>query len=144
MKSLFIFALLFSWAYNFQSVSSQCSYFSYRESKEQTNLNKCTWFKEDSCCRASELDDIFLSSDFWRERYLIEEHALEEKQSSFKLSSAACRNNIYALSCYVCSPNQATFYKVNRLTIGPFTTTLFCYLGWKSNVVFRKGYWLGM
>ena len=69
-----------------------CSFFQNRAPTPQPNLKNCTWYKERSCCLQQEIDATFATM-----KPLIG-------------SSSECQRYINYLMCYICAPNQNTFY----------------------------------
>ena len=76
-----------------------CSFFANRAPKIQLGLRNCTWFKENSCCAQKEIDAIF------------------GKVKPLRGASPACQRYTNYLMCYICAPNQNTFYMLERLTV---------------------------
>ena len=77
-----------------------CPYFKNRAPSPQTNLENCTWYKENSCCMNHELNSIFTTVS-----------------TPLRNASEACRLHINYLMCFICAPNQETFYQRERLTV---------------------------
>lgn len=76
-----------------------CSFFANRAPNIQLDLKNCTWFKENSCCRQREIDAIF------------------SRVKPLRGASPACQRYTNYLMCYVCAPNQNTFYRMESLTV---------------------------
>ncbi|KAK0049119.1 hedgehog-interacting protein [Biomphalaria pfeifferi] len=76
-----------------------CSFFANRAPQIQLNLKNCTWFKENSCCRQEEIDAIF------------------PRVKPLRGASLECQKYTNYLMCYVCAPNQNTFYFLESLTV---------------------------
>ncbi|EDO46522.1 predicted protein [Nematostella vectensis] len=80
--------------------ASQCTYYgSGRVPEEAYSLSNCTWFRERSCCRHTEVTSVFKGM-----------MALNE-------ASQDCRNHMNYLMCYFCSPEQERWYKNSRLHV---------------------------
>ena len=82
------------------AVDHYCPYFKNRAPSPQSNLENCTWFRDNSCCLNHELNEIFLTITT----------PLED-------GSEECLKHTNYLMCYVCAPNQDTFYEDERLTV---------------------------
>ena len=80
--------------------SHYCPYFKNRAPSPQSNLGNCTWYKENSCCLNHELNEI-----------------LSTFRTPFEATTEECRKHTNYLMCYVCAPNQETFYENERLTV---------------------------
>ncbi|CAG5127947.1 unnamed protein product [Candidula unifasciata] len=76
-----------------------CPFFANRAPNIQLGLKNCTWFRENSCCRQQEIDAIF------------------SRVKPLRGASPACQRYTNYLMCYVCAPNQNTFYRVESLTV---------------------------
>lgn len=76
-----------------------CSFFQNRAPEIQLGLKNCTWFKENSCCRQKEIDAIF------------------GRVKPLRGASPACQRFTNYLMCYICAPNQNTFYMRESLTV---------------------------
>ena len=76
-----------------------CSFFNNREPKPQANLRNCTWFRKNSCCVQEEIDGTFA------------------RVKALPGSSPACQKYTNYLLCYICAPNQYTFYSKGYLTV---------------------------
>lgn len=79
--------------------NNYCPYFKNRAPSPQRNLNNCTWYKDDACCLQEELDIIL--------------NGIQPLVGA----SQECQRHTNYLMCYVCAPNQDTFYKDERLTV---------------------------
>ena len=82
------------------AVKHYCPYFKNRAPSPQRNLENCTWFRENSCCLNHELNEI-----------------LSTITTPLKAASEECSKHTAYLMCYVCAPNQDTFYEEERLTV---------------------------
>jgi hypothetical protein len=82
------------------TVNHYCPYFKNRAPSPQNNLENCTWFRENSCCLNHELSEIFSTIT-----------------TPLKEASEDCSKHTRYLMCYVCAPNQDTFYEKERLTV---------------------------
>ena len=76
-----------------------CPYFKNRAPSPQFNLKNCTWYKESACCLRKELDMILSGVQ------------------PLVGASQECQRQTNYLMCYVCAPDQNTFYKDERLTV---------------------------
>ena len=76
-----------------------CSFFSNRAPSPQPGLKNCTWFKSNSCCLQEEI-----SATFGRVKPL-------------PGADKNCQNFLNYLMCYICAPDQNTFYLRERLTV---------------------------
>lgn len=76
-----------------------CSFFNNRAPQAQPGLKNCTWFKGNSCCQQQEIE-----ATFGVVKPLIG-------------ASVQCQRFINYLMCYICAPNQNTFYQKERLTV---------------------------
>lgn len=76
-----------------------CPYFQNRAPSPQPSLLNCTWYKKNACCLNEELDIIF--------------------SNLFPMAGAddKCLEALNYLYCYVCSPEQSSFFTRNRLTV---------------------------
>lgn len=106
IRSVFPLAFVFSLVYATSDVTvmikpklQYCSFFANRSPKIQLNLKNCTWFKENSCCRQEEIDAIF------------------SRVKPLRGSSPACQRYTNYLMCYVCAPNQNSFYMQESLAV---------------------------
>ncbi|KXJ19807.1 uncharacterized protein LOC110251577 [Exaiptasia diaphana] len=78
----------------------QCTYFGAgRTPKEAYSLSNCTWYKEQSCCRHTEVTSVFSA------------------MMPLETSSKKCHNLMNYLMCYFCSPEQEFWYRSDRLHI---------------------------
>lgn len=82
------------------AVKHYCPYFKNRAPSPQSNLENCTWFRENSCCLNHELSAIF-----------------SVISTPLQGASQQCTKHTNFLMCYVCAPNQETFYEDERLTV---------------------------
>lgn len=76
-----------------------CSFFNNRAPQAQPGLKNCTWFKDNSCCQQQEIEATF------------------GVVKPLKGASVQCQRFINYLMCYICAPNQNTFYQKERLTV---------------------------
>ncbi len=79
--------------------TDHCSFFNNRAPKAQPGLKNCTWYQNNSCCLKQEI-----AATFGRVKPL-------------KGASQHCQKYINYLMCYICAPNQNTFYSKERLTV---------------------------
>ena len=77
-----------------------CPYFKNRAPSPQVNLENCTWYKDNSCCLNHEIKSIFSTVP-----------------TTLMAANEACRKYTNYLMCYVCAPNQETFYHDETLTV---------------------------
>lgn len=76
-----------------------CSFFNNRAPKPQSNLFNCTWFRVNSCCVQEEIDETF------------------GQVKTLPGASPACQKYTNYLMCYICHPEQNTFYLQGYLTV---------------------------
>ncbi|KAJ7362049.1 hypothetical protein OS493_013137 [Desmophyllum pertusum] len=81
------------------TTENYCPYFKNRAPAPQPSLKNCTWYKENACCLQTELDLIF-------------PQVLPPLGASDR-----CLRYTNFLMCYVCAPDQNSFYKSERLTV---------------------------
>lgn len=70
-----------------------CPYFNNRGPSRQENLKNCTWYKENSCCVNSELEFAF------------------SQLTPIPGASEKCTRYLNYLYCYICAPDQNTFFE---------------------------------
>lgn len=70
-----------------------------RTPKEAYSLSNCTWFKEQSCCRHTEVTSVF------------------QAMMPLETSNKKCYDLMNYLMCYFCSPDQEQWYKSNRVHV---------------------------
>ncbi|KXJ28614.1 hypothetical protein AC249_AIPGENE17462 [Exaiptasia diaphana] len=80
------------------SMKNYCPYFKNRGPSKQ-DLTNCTWFKENSCCMNSELGHVFSSL------------------KPIPSASKECIHYLNYLYCYICAPDQNTFFKRSTLYV---------------------------
>ena len=76
-----------------------CPFFNNRAPTAQPGLKNCTWYKENSCCMQKEIEETF------------------GKVKPLKGASKSCQSYVNYLMCYICAPDQNTFYHNERLTV---------------------------
>ena len=76
-----------------------CPYFGNRAPKPQSNLRNCTWYKDNSCCYDEEIAFAF------------------GQLSSIPNAEAKCVTQLNYLYCYICAPDQNTFFFQSTLTV---------------------------
>ena len=76
-----------------------CPYFQNRKPERQDNLKNCTWYKENACCSAAELHFSF------------------RQLTTLPGASDECQRHLNYLYCYICAPNQNSFFYSNTLTV---------------------------
>ena len=82
------------------AVKHYCPYFKNRAPSPQSNLKNCAWFRNNSCCLNHELNEIFSSIT-----------------TPLQDATDECAKHTGYLMCYVCAPNQETFYEDETLTV---------------------------
>ena len=70
-----------------------------RTPKEAYSLSNCTWYKEQSCCRHTEVTSVF------------------KAMMPLETSNSKCYNLMNYLMCYFCSPEQEYWFRSQRLHI---------------------------
>lgn len=70
-----------------------------RTPKEAYSLSNCTWYKEQSCCRHTEVTSVFNS------------------MMPLETTNEKCYNLMNYLMCFFCSPEQEFWYHSDRLHI---------------------------
>ena len=98
--SIIIFYILAVLSTVVNAVNHYCPYFKNRAPSPQSNLENCTWFRDNSCCLNHELNEIFSAIT-----------------TPLNAASEECSKHTSYLMCYVCAPNQETFYEDERLTV---------------------------
>ena len=76
-----------------------CPYFNNRGPSRQDNLRNCSWYKDNSCCYDEEIDFAF------------------RQLTPLSGASQDCSRYLNYLYCYICAPNQNTFFKEFTLTV---------------------------
>ena len=76
-----------------------CPYFQNRAPSPQPSLDNCTWYKEKACCLNEELAIIF------------------SNLLPMAGADAKCLKALNHLYCYVCSPEQSSFFTRDMLTV---------------------------
>lgn len=76
-----------------------CPYFKNRGPSKQGHLKNCSWYKENSCCHDEEIDFAF------------------RQLTPLVGASENCSQYLNYLYCYICAPNQNTFFKDFTLTV---------------------------
>ncbi|CAH3020471.1 unnamed protein product [Porites evermanni] len=76
-----------------------CPYFKNRGPSRQENLGNCSWYKESSCCYDEEIEFAF------------------RQLTPLIGASGDCLKYLNYLYCYICAPNQNTFFKDFTLTV---------------------------
>lgn len=76
-----------------------CPYFKNRGPTRQINLRNCSWYKDNSCCYDEEIDFAF------------------RQLTPLIGASQDCSQYLNYLYCYICAPNQNTFFKDFTLTV---------------------------
>ena len=76
-----------------------CPYFKNRGPSRQENLRNCSWYKENSCCHDEEIEFAF------------------RQLSPLEGANGQCAQYMNYLYCYICAPNQNTFFKDFTLTV---------------------------
>lgn len=97
---MFVSNFFIVWCAKDSGTRNYCPYFKNRAPSQQTNLENCTWFRDNSCCLNEELNEILASTTI-----------------SLQDSSSECSKHTTYLMCYVCAPNQNTFYRDETLTV---------------------------
>ncbi|XP_031563722.1 uncharacterized protein LOC116299234 [Actinia tenebrosa] len=78
----------------------QCTFFGQgRTPKEAYSLSNCTWFKEQSCCRHTEVTSVF------------------QAMMPLETNNKKCYDLMNYLMCYFCSPDQELWYKSNQVHV---------------------------
>lgn len=75
------------------SAQNPCTYFhGFRYPEPQSNLENCTWYSSNACCRRTEVTAVF--------------------QSMVKIDGATqdCKNTLNYLMCFWCSPDQYLWF----------------------------------
>ena len=98
--SIILFSILAVLSAAESTVNHYCPYFKNRAPSPQSNLENCKWFRDNACCLNHELRDIFSAIT-----------------TPLKAASEECSKHTSYLMCYVCAPNQETFYEDERLTV---------------------------
>lgn len=81
------------------SIKNYCPYFKNRGPSKQDDLKNCTWFKENSCCVNSEVEYVFRTL------------------TPIPGASQDCIGYLNYLYCYICAPDQNTFFKRSTLYV---------------------------
>ncbi|KAJ7362050.1 hypothetical protein OS493_013138 [Desmophyllum pertusum] len=81
------------------SQAQYCPYFKNRGPSKQDNLRNCSWYKENSCCHDEEIEFAF------------------QQLTPLVSASSECAEYMNYLYCYICAPNQNTFFKDFTLTV---------------------------
>lgn len=76
-----------------------CPYFENRGPSKQDNLRNCSWYKDNSCCFDEEIDFAF------------------RQLTPLVGANKDCSQYLNYLYCYICAPNQNTFFKDFTLTV---------------------------
>ncbi|XP_072167932.1 uncharacterized protein [Diadema setosum] len=76
-----------------------CTFFNNRAPEVQPDLENCTWYRDNSCCRQIEIEVTF------------------RKMKALPGASKQCQRYINYLMCYICSPYQHRFYIQQTLTV---------------------------
>lgn len=76
-----------------------CPYFKNRGPSKQENLRNCSWYKENSCCHDEEIEFAF------------------RQLTPLAGASSDCAQYMNYLYCYICAPNQNSFFKDFTLTV---------------------------
>eukprot|EP00058_Branchiostoma_floridae_P009920 XP_002595408.1 hypothetical protein BRAFLDRAFT_69238 [Branchiostoma floridae] len=76
-----------------------CSLFGNRAPKPEHKLVSCPWFRLDSCCYQEEVDRLF------------------PIVTPPRGADQVCRDHLYYLKCYICSPHQHLFYHEETVTM---------------------------
>lgn len=76
-----------------------CSFFNNRAPRPVPNLKNCTWYRDRSCCLQQEIDTTF------------------GQVKPLRGATPECQLWLNYLICYICSPDQASFYRRERLTV---------------------------
>lgn len=76
-----------------------CPYFKNRGPSKQENLRNCSWYKENSCCHDEEIEFAF------------------RQLTPLAGASSDCGQYMNYLYCYICAPNQNSFFKDFSLTV---------------------------
>lgn len=76
-----------------------CPYFGNRAPIPQSNLRNCTWYKENSCCYDDEISFAF------------------GQLSPIPAADDKCITHLNYLYCYICAPDQNTFFFKSTLTV---------------------------
>jgi len=81
------------------SLQNYCPYFKNRGPSRQDDLQNCTWFKENACCMKSEVNHVFSTLN------------------PIPGASKECVQNLNYLYCYICAPDQNTYFKESTLYV---------------------------
>lgn len=76
-----------------------CPYFQNRAPSPQPSLKNCSWYRENACCLNEELSIIFA------------------QLLPMAGANSECLKALNHLYCYVCSPDQRTFFNRDMLTV---------------------------
>lgn len=76
-----------------------CPYFKNRGPSRQDSLRNCSWYKENSCCYDEEIEFAF------------------RQLTPLVGTTSECAQYMNYLYCYICAPNQNTFFKDFTLTV---------------------------
>lgn len=82
-----------------EPLGQYCPYFKNRGPSKQDNLRNCSWYSENSCCHDEEIDSAF------------------RQLTPLVSASGDCNQHLNYLYCYICAPNQNTFFKDFTLTV---------------------------
>ena len=80
-------------------VIQYCPYFQNRAPQPQPSLENCTWYKENACCLNEELSIVF------------------SNLLPMVGANGECLKVLNYLYCYICSPDQNTFFGRDMLTV---------------------------
>ena len=87
----------------FQKLECDRFHFSYkgdnRAPEEEYSLSNCTWFKDRSCCKRTEVTSVF------------------QEMMPIDTSSQDCYNHMNYLMCYFCNPNQYEWFRDGQLHV---------------------------
>lgn len=76
-----------------------CPYFQNREPTRQENLKNCTWYQDNACCSDAEVEFAF------------------SQLTPLPGADDRCQKYLNYLYCYICAPNQNSFFSTNTLTV---------------------------